>query len=155
MTRLTPLALKAWALPLIVLAIVLPGVGAFIVVGPALGMAVGALAATALAVIAARMPFDEPIEVATSADRRYHLLVVATTTIDHHAATLIAERVEAGYRSVGSREEDSVDVGSDQTGRSVAESWSGQISERGQQRSSSSSSNHDQYPVMVPNFCDD
>ncbi len=110
MTRLTPLALKAWALPLIVLSIVLPGVGAFIVVGPALGMAVGALAATGLAVIAARMPFDEPIEVARSADQRYHLLVVATTTIDPQAATLIAERVEAGHRSVGNRGEDSVDL---------------------------------------------
>lgn len=98
MGKLTPLKLKAWALPLIVLAIVVPGVGGFLLVGPALGMAVGALAATGLAVIAARMPFDEPIEVAARADHNYHLLVVATTAIDPGAATVIAERVEAGAR---------------------------------------------------------
>jgi hypothetical protein len=110
MSKLTPLALRAWALPLIVLAIVVPGVGGFLLVGPALGMAVGALAATTVAVIAARMPFDEPIEVAKRSDERYHLLVVATTTIDPHAATVIAERVAASAGTVGAYTEDSVDL---------------------------------------------
>ncbi len=110
MTKLTPLRLKAWTLPLIVLAIILPAAAGFLFVGPAAGMAVGALAMTGLAVIAARMPFDEPIEVATRSDRRYHLLVVATTTIDPHAATVIAERVAAGARLADDREDDSVEV---------------------------------------------
>lgn len=97
-------------LPLIVLAIVVPGVGGFLLVGPALGMAVGALAATAVAVIAARMPFDEPIEVARCSDEHYHLLVVATTTIDPRAATVIAERVAASAPTPGGNAEASVDL---------------------------------------------
>ncbi len=110
MVKLTPLALKAWALPLIVLAIVIPVVGGFLLVGPALGMAVGALAATALAVIAARMPFDEPIEVAKPSDQRYHVLVVTTTAIDPAASTVIAERARAGTRIAGEEGDDPVDV---------------------------------------------
>lgn len=110
MGRLTPLELPPWALPLLVLVIVLPVVGGFLVAGPALGMAGGALAATALAVVAARMKYDEPIEVATRSDQRYHLLVVATATIDPAAATVIAERAAEGAAAVGAPVDDTVDV---------------------------------------------
>lgn len=110
MSRMVPVQLRAWTLPLIVLMIVLPGAGGFIVAGPALGMAGGALAATGLAVIAARAKFDEPIEVASSTDRHYHMLVVVTASIDPSAAGEIAVRAEAGARRVADDADDAIDV---------------------------------------------
>ncbi|MGI9557356.1 MAG: hypothetical protein ACR2N5_05395 [Solirubrobacterales bacterium] len=110
MKRLTPLQIRAWALPLVVLMIVLPGAGGFLVAGPALGMAGGALAATAVAVVAARARYDEPIEVASAGDDVYHLLVVVTTSVDPQAATQIAARVHNEADRAGRDADDHVDV---------------------------------------------
>ena len=110
MGKLTPLELPPWALPALVIVIVLPAVAGFLLAGPALGMAGGALSVTAIAVAAARLRYDEPIEVARSAAQRYHLLVVATATIDSVAAMEIEERVEEAAQIAGVHRDDAVDV---------------------------------------------
>jgi hypothetical protein len=86
MTGRTNLAIKAWMLPLIVLALVVPGSAAFILAGPGLGLAVGALAAASILVFAATRHPDEPIEVARASDRRRRLLLVAIEPIDQPEA---------------------------------------------------------------------
>jgi len=78
--------LKSWMLPLIVLAIAVPIVFAFVVVGPALGAAVGALAAVAIAVVAIRARPEEPIEVARGGDGPRRVLVVLSVPVDEPAA---------------------------------------------------------------------
>jgi hypothetical protein len=78
--------LKPWMLPLIVAAIAVPIVAAMVLQGPALGLAIGALAATAIVVIAARQRPDEPIEVARRSDARRHVLVVASQPVDEPSA---------------------------------------------------------------------
>ncbi len=82
MRRLVPLVIRPWMLPLIVAALAVPIAGGFIVAGPPLGLAVGALATCGVLVVAARTQFDEPIEVAASADTRYRVLVVVTEALD-------------------------------------------------------------------------
>jgi hypothetical protein len=92
--------LKAWLLPLIVLAIAVPIVAAFEFAGPAGGLAVGAIAATVILVLAAKARFDEPIEVASSpADRFTMLVVLAVALEDPRVAGVIAEIAAAGARS--------------------------------------------------------
>jgi hypothetical protein len=68
--------LAAWKPPLIVAAIAVSIVGGFYLGGPGLGMAVGAMAATAIVVMAIRHPPLHPIVPAAAADLRDHLLVV-------------------------------------------------------------------------------
>lgn len=82
MGKLVPLEIPGWMLPLIVIAIVVPGVAAFAVVGPSLGLAAGALTVGVLVVVAARVRYETPIEVASSPDRRYRVLVVSTEPVD-------------------------------------------------------------------------
>ena len=96
MRRLVPLQIRAWMLPLIVAALVLPIVAGFAIAGPPLGLALGAVAVAALLVIAARAQFDEPIEVAPSADRRYRVLLVAGEAVTdpdlvHRVVAIAAE----------------------------------------------------------------
>jgi hypothetical protein len=85
------LVLRASALPLIVLAIVVPIAAGFLVQGPALGLALGALIATGLLVYAARQRPEEPIEVARSPDRRRRILLVASGPVDEPEAAQAAE----------------------------------------------------------------
>lgn len=82
MGRLVPLVIRPWMLPLIVAALALPIIGGFLVAGPPLGLAAGAVAVAALLVIAARVQYDEPIEVRSAGDRRYRLLVVADEPVN-------------------------------------------------------------------------
>ncbi|MQA74942.1 MAG: hypothetical protein GEU88_11475 [Solirubrobacterales bacterium] len=97
MRRLVPLEIPAWLLPFAVLALVLPVIVAFALVGPHLGLAVGALTVAAVLVLAARARYDEPIEVARTPDRRYRLLVVAAEPLDDPA---LIERI-AGIAAEG------------------------------------------------------
>jgi hypothetical protein len=100
--KLEPLQLKAWALPLVVIAIAVPIVAAFAAVGPNAGLAVGALAAATIIVLAARARFEEPIEVGASPAGRYLLLVVITEPLDDPAlGGQVAEIATEGARATG------------------------------------------------------
>ena len=99
MRKLEPVRLRAWTLPLIVLAIAVPIVAAFEFGGPPGGLAAGAIAATAILVLAARARFDEPIEVAAAPADRFALLIVVSEPLDDPGlAGAIAEITSAGAR---------------------------------------------------------
>jgi hypothetical protein len=105
MTKLVPHVFRPWMLPLLVIALVAPSVAAFAVVGPQLGLAVGALTAGAVVVLAARARYDEPIEVAPRRDRRYRLLVVTAEPISEpREVEEIAAIAAEGQRVLGSDE---------------------------------------------------
>jgi hypothetical protein len=84
-----------WKLPLIVAAIVVPVVAAFLVGGPGVGVAVGALAGVALVVVAVRQRPREPIAAAPAEDARRHLLVAIGQAVED-PATVEAIAREAG-----------------------------------------------------------
>jgi hypothetical protein len=91
-----PLVIRPWLLPLLVLVLIAPPVGGFALGGPPLGIAIGALEASAVVVFAARARFDEPIEVAGEADG-YALLVLALDAVEEPSqAQRIAEIARAG-----------------------------------------------------------
>jgi hypothetical protein len=77
--------MAAWKLPLIVSAITLPIVVAFLTAGPALGVAIGALAVVALVVVAARQRPLGPIGELPE-DGRHHLLLVVAGPLDEPSA---------------------------------------------------------------------
>jgi hypothetical protein len=81
-----PLVLRPWLLPLIVCCLVVPVSVAFIVAGPGVGLAVGALTATALIVIAATRRPEDPIVAASSADERHRVLLVTEESLDDPAS---------------------------------------------------------------------
>jgi hypothetical protein len=84
--------MAAWKLPVIVAALALPLVAGFVFVGPALGMALGALAVTTLLVVAARQRPREPIG-AADGDDRSHVLIVVTGRVEEPA--VVEEIVDA------------------------------------------------------------
>lgn len=79
-------ALAAWKLPPIVAAIAVSIVGGFYLGGPGLGMAVGALAATAIVVMAVRHPPLYPIVPPVVRDSRHHILVVLSSPLGEGGA---------------------------------------------------------------------
>ncbi len=86
---------KPWMLPLLVAGLVLPAFAAFALIGPQLGVAVGALSIAALIVIAARSTHQGPIEVATGGSAP--ILTLALAPIEETAvASRIATLAEAG-----------------------------------------------------------
>jgi hypothetical protein len=89
------LQFKAWTLPLIVAAIVVPVVVGFMVGGPPLGLGIGFLVCAGLVVLAAVRPPRGPIETAPAGDSRRHLLIVTSREIDD------PEAVEALARAAG------------------------------------------------------
>jgi hypothetical protein len=76
----------AWKLPLIVAAIVIPVVAAFMLGGPGVGVAVGALAAVAILVVAAGQRPRDPIVPPPADDLRRHVLLVVTCPVEDPAA---------------------------------------------------------------------
>ena len=74
-----------WKLPLIVAAIAIPVVAGFLVGGPGIGVAVGALVAVVILVIAARQRPRGPILSAASDSERHHVLVVVTCAVEEPA----------------------------------------------------------------------
>jgi hypothetical protein len=86
MPRRPNLVIKAWVLPVIVIALVLPGTIGFIVAGPGLGLAIGALSVFTVAVVAVRSGRGGPIEVAAAADQHRRLLLVAIEPVDEPEA---------------------------------------------------------------------
>jgi hypothetical protein len=95
MRRLLPVVLRPWSLPLIVLALIAPTIVAFSLGGPHIGLAVGALTATALIVLAARAGYDEPIEVAPTEDRRYRVAVLSVDPVEDPARVEAVARIAA------------------------------------------------------------
>lgn len=89
--------LKAWTLPLIVGAVVVPIVVGFAIAGPPLGLALGALAAGTIIFLTARSRPGGRIETAEASDDRRHVLVVISRELEDPAAI---ERItqEAGLR---------------------------------------------------------
>jgi len=89
--------IRAWLLPLIVLAIAVPIAAGFLVAGPGLGTALGALAVAVLLVAVARMRPEHRIEVAAAADHRFRLLVIALVAIEEPAvAAAVAQSAATG-----------------------------------------------------------
>jgi hypothetical protein len=87
-------------LPVIVAALIVPIVAGFVLAGPPAGLALGAIAVAALLVIAARLRFDEPMEVGASPGDRYMLMVVVTEPIESPAvAATIGGIAKEGARS--------------------------------------------------------
>jgi hypothetical protein len=74
--------IRPWVLPLIVGAIAIPIVAGFMLAGPALGLAAGALVGTVMIVVVARMRPQEPIEIARAEDERRRVLVVVLAAIE-------------------------------------------------------------------------
>jgi hypothetical protein len=74
-----------WKLPLIVAGLVVPIVAGFMVAGPGLGVAVGAVAAVALFVVAARERPRGPIASAPAPDDRRRVLLVAAGAVEDPA----------------------------------------------------------------------
>jgi len=93
-------ALAAWKLPPIVAAIAVSIVGGFYLGGPGLGMAVGALAATAIVVMAVRHPPIYPIDPPAADDFRRHILVVLSSPLGE------GEALEALLRTAAATAED-------------------------------------------------
>ncbi len=92
--------IRAWALPLIVAAIAAPIVAGFMIAGPGLGLAMGALAGGVLIVAVARMRPEVPIEVAPAPDSRHRVLVVALAPIDEPAAASEVAKVSGSDSEV-------------------------------------------------------
>lgn len=86
--------MASWKLPLIVSAIAVPIVAAFLVVGPALGMAAGAFAALALLVVAARQKPRGPIGSPSQEGPRRVLLVVTCAAEDPAAVQRVVTAAE-------------------------------------------------------------
>jgi hypothetical protein len=89
--------LRAWTLPLIVAAVVVPVVAGFAVGGPPLGLAIGALAVGVIIFVTVRARPGGTIETAPVPDGRRHVLVVISRELEDPAAIdRIAD--EAGLR---------------------------------------------------------
>jgi hypothetical protein len=109
--KLTPVELAPWTLPLIVLAVIVPIVGAVLLAGPGAGFIAGAAVAATIIVIAARARYEEPIEVASPTDDRYHLLVVVTAPADDPGTVeAIAATASDGPRMTAADAESGADV---------------------------------------------
>jgi len=77
--------MTAWKLPVIVVALVAPIVAGFYVGGPGVGVAVGALAAVALLVVAARQRPRGPIGSAPASEPGRRVLLVITRAVEEPA----------------------------------------------------------------------
>ena len=86
-----------WKLPLIVAGVVVPTVAAFMLGGPGVGVAIGALAALGLVVVAIRQRPEGPIASADRRDARHHVLIVAAGGVEDPADVARITRV-AGIR---------------------------------------------------------
>ncbi len=88
-----------WKLPLIVFAIAVPITLAFLIGGPGVGVAIGALAAVGIIGAAASQRPRGPIASAPRADRARHLLVVVCRPVDDAATVAAIAGAAAGPES--------------------------------------------------------
>jgi len=93
-----------WKLPLVVAALVVPIVAGFLTAGPALGVAVGALAVLALLVVAARQKPRGPIGSPPSAEGARRVLIVAAAAVEDPGDVARVVR-ELGLEGSGGDEE--------------------------------------------------
>jgi hypothetical protein len=84
--------MAAWKLPLIVAAIAVPAMAAFMIGGPAVGTAMGALAAVVILAVAAGQRPRGPIGAAPVADVRRRVLVVAACPLEEPGAVAAIAR---------------------------------------------------------------
>ncbi len=90
-----------WKLPLVVAALAVPIVAGFMLAGPALGVALGALAVVALLVIAARQRPRGPIGSPSGGEPRRHVLIVITCPVEEPAAVAAIARAAGVDRDGG------------------------------------------------------
>lgn len=74
-----------WKLPLVVAGVVVPVAAAFLLGGPGVGVAVGALAAVALVIFAVRQSPVEPIAPPRATSGERHVLIVAAEDVEDPA----------------------------------------------------------------------
>jgi hypothetical protein len=74
-----------WKLPLIVAGVVVPIAAAFMLGGPGVGVAVGALVTVAILTVAVRQRPEGPIASAEREDARQHVLIVAADGVEDPA----------------------------------------------------------------------
>jgi hypothetical protein len=74
-----------WKLPFIVAGVVVPVAAAFMLGGPGVGVAVGALAAVVLVVVAVRQKPEDPIAPPRGKDGERHVLIVAAEDVEDPA----------------------------------------------------------------------
>lgn len=97
-----------WKLPLIVAGVVVPIVAAFMLGGPGMGVAIGALAAVGLVAVAIRQRPEGPIASADRKDAKHHVLIVAAGGVEEPADVAEITRVAGIAADAG--EEDEVRV---------------------------------------------
>lgn len=97
-----------WKLPLIVAGVVVPIAAAFMLGGPGVGVAVGALVTVAILALAVRQRPEGPIASAGAEDARQHVLIVAADGVEDPADVARIVRL-AGIRA-GDGAEDEVRV---------------------------------------------
>src|ERR1044072_5562829 len=74
-----------WKLPLIVAGVVVPIAAAFMLGGPGVGVAVGALVTVAILAVAVRQRPEGPIASAGREDAKQHVLIVAADGVEDPA----------------------------------------------------------------------
>lgn len=89
------LVFKAWMIPVLVAALIVPGSAAMIILGPGLGLAIGQATAALIVLYAALQQPDDPIEVASSDDGRHRILVVANEEVEGPAVDRVALAAES------------------------------------------------------------
>ncbi|HVC06373.1 MAG TPA: hypothetical protein VND98_02150 [Solirubrobacterales bacterium] len=93
-----------WKLPLLVAAIAVPIVLAFLLGGPGVGVAIGALVAVGIVVVAVAQRPRGPIASAPSRDHRPHLLVVLSRPVEEAKAVQAIAAEAMGEGSVAEAE---------------------------------------------------
>src|SRR5689334_10439906 len=81
-----------WKLPFIVAGVVVPVAAAFMLGGPGVGVAVGALVTVALVAVAVRERPAEPIAPARGQNGGRHVLIVATEDVEDPADVELVTR---------------------------------------------------------------
>jgi hypothetical protein len=94
-----------WKLPLIVAGVVVPIAAAFMLGGPGVGVAVGALVTVAILAVAVRQKPEGPIASAVAEDAGRHVLIVAADGVERPADVARIVQV-AGIRGGGGGEDE-------------------------------------------------
>ncbi|HUC08041.1 MAG TPA: hypothetical protein VMR96_08120 [Solirubrobacterales bacterium] len=94
-----------WKLPLIVAGVVVPIAAAFMLGGPGMGVAVGALVMVVLIAFAVRQRPEGPIDSAGGGDARRHVLIVAADGVEDPVDVARIARVAGLREAVGGEDE--------------------------------------------------